>query len=195
MILPPLSVRLRHFYGRGITFQPQYTALYRTRKWITPSISGKEINRNVFKALYLERNSVIARVYQVRDIVSLTLSLCSLSSGSASLSLCTLHPLSHSRPQRVGDLEYALLQTALLPTARKHYAAPQSWAIFQKTTLYTVQIYGHLCRNNHSKHWWVITFCCSADHGEKFMSAALKSISQEWYTALSLSLGHTSNYL
>lgn len=198
MILHLFSVRLRRFYGKGMSLQAQYTALYRPRKWITPSISGKEINRNVFKALDLEQNSVIAGVYQVRDIVSLSLSLspsvvCQLAQPP-SLS-CTLHPLSHSRPQRVGDLESALLQTAVLPTARQHHGALQSWAISRKTTLSTAQIYGHLCRNNHSKRWWVITFCRSADHGEKFMSAALKSISHEWCTALSLSLGHTSNYL
>lgn len=160
------------------------------------SINKWQGNRNVFKTLYLERNSVIACVDQVEDIVSLSLSrsvVCHLAQPPSLF--CTLHPLSHSRPQRVGDLEYALLQTAVLPTARQHYVALQSWAIFRKTTLYTVQIYGHLCRNNHSKRWWVITVCRSADHGEKFMSAALKSISQEWYTALSLSLGHTSNYL
>lgn len=197
MISHPFSVSLRLFNGKGISLQLQYTALYRPRKWITPSISGKEINRNVFKALYLEQNSVIARVYQVRDIVSLSLSLspsvvCHLAQPP-SLS-CTLHSLSHSRPQRVGDLESALLQTAVLPTARQHYVALQSWAIFRKTTLSTAQIYGHLCRNNHSKRW-VITFCRSADRGGKFMSAVLKSISQEWCTALSLLLGHTSNYL
>lgn len=35
------------------------------------SINGNKINRNVFKALYLEQNGVIAGIYQVIDILSL----------------------------------------------------------------------------------------------------------------------------
>lgn len=53
---------------------------------------------------------------------------------SPSLS-CTLHPLSHSRPQRVGDLEYALPQTAPLPTARRAVSSLASQATFLFTTL------------------------------------------------------------
>lgn len=45
-------------------------------------------------------------------------SLVCLFTLSPSLS-CTLHPLLLSRPQRVGDLERALPQTTLLPTARQ----------------------------------------------------------------------------
>lgn len=62
-----------------------------------------------------------------------SLSLVCLFTLSSSLS-CTLHPLSLSRPQRVGDLEWALLQTALLPTARQgQYVEPRSRASFRLT--------------------------------------------------------------
>lgn len=63
-------------------------ALYRLRKWITPSINGNKINRNVFKALYLEQNGMMAGIYRVMDMLSLS----SLSFYFVSL------PLLHSPP-------------------------------------------------------------------------------------------------
>lgn len=59
----------------------------------------------------------------------------------------------------------------------------------------TIQMYGQRLKTTHLRNWWVITFCHSANHSEKFMSVAAKSISSEWCTAVSFSLGHTSNYL
>lgn len=104
-------------------------AFYRLRKWITHHKWQQNTHKCIQGSLSGTERCDSCRLSSYRYSLAVVYDL-----RPPSLS-CTLHPLSHSRPQRVGDLEYALPQTAPLPTARRAVSSLASQATFLFTTL------------------------------------------------------------